>query len=82
MWLRDFLPDLIPNARIATYSYESDWRRPDVKTTLRKCGMQLLNVLHQHRSSEKVGSIVPGILYLSILRINIGGSTTVGVYWT
>ncbi len=23
MWLRDFLPDLIPNARIATYSYES-----------------------------------------------------------
>ena len=62
MWLRDFLPDYIPNARIATYSYESDWRSRDIKTSLRKCGEQLLNVLLQHRSTEKVGRIVPGIL--------------------
>lgn len=63
MWLRDFLPDSIPNARIATYSYESDWRRADIKTSLRKCGEQLLNVLRQHRSTKKVGRVVPGILY-------------------
>ena len=81
MWLRDFLPDLIPNARIMTYSYESDWRRADVKTSLRKCGDQLLNVLHQNRSTEKVGRIVPGVLYSLLLRITIGGSTTAGVYW-
>ncbi|KAF6234181.1 hypothetical protein HO173_007601 [Letharia columbiana] len=55
MWLRDFLPDLIPTARIATYSYESDWRRVDVKTNLRECGEQLLNVLRQNRSTEKEG---------------------------
>ena len=57
MWLRDLLPQFLPNARIATYSYESDWRQ-DVKTNLRKCGQQFLNVLYQHRSSEKVSSSV------------------------
>ncbi|MCJ1467928.1 hypothetical protein MMC07_006553 [Pseudocyphellaria aurata] len=58
MWLRDLLPESIPHARIATYSYESDWRRANVKTSLRKCGEQLLNVLHQNRSSEKVSRAV------------------------
>lgn len=82
MWLRDFLPDLIPNARIMTYSYESDWRRADVKTSLRKCGEQLLNILLQNRSSEKVRRIVPGIHHSSLLRVTIGRSTTAGVHWT
>ena len=54
MWLRDLLPDVVPNARVATYSYESDWRNADIKTSLRKCGEQLLNVLLQNRSAEKV----------------------------
>lgn len=54
MWLCDILPNLIPHARIATYSYESDWRKADIKTSLRKCGEQLLNVLQQHRT-KKVG---------------------------
>ena len=53
MWLRDLLPQFLPSARIATYSYQSDWRQ-DVKTNLRKCGEQLLNVLYQCRLSEKV----------------------------
>ena len=56
MWLRDILPNLIPHARIATYSYESDWRKADIKTSLRKCGEQLLNVLQQHRI-KKVGGV-------------------------
>ena len=54
MWLRDLLPDVVPTARVATYSYESDWRNEDIKTSLRKCGEQLLNVLLQNRSAEKV----------------------------
>ena len=82
MWLRDLLPDLIPNARIMTYSYESDWRRADAETSLRQCGEQLLNVLLQKRSSEKASRIVASILPSSVLRITIGGSTSVGVYWT
>lgn len=56
MWPRDLLPRFLPNARIATYSYKSDWRQ-DVKTNLRKCGEQLLNVLYQSRSNDKVSSI-------------------------
>ena len=54
MWLQDLLPNLVPNARIASYSYESDWRQ-DVKTNLRKCGEQFLNVLHQNRVGDVVG---------------------------
>ncbi|MCJ1349815.1 hypothetical protein MMC31_008056, partial [Peltigera leucophlebia] len=52
MWLRDLLPRFLPNARIATYSYQSDWRY-DVKQNLRKCGEQLLKVLYQYRTSKK-----------------------------
>ena len=54
MWLRDFLPKLIPNARIASYSYKSDWRK-DIKTNLRMCGEQFLNILHQNRVGDLVG---------------------------
>ena len=54
MWLRDLLPNQVPQARIATYSYESDWRSLNVKTSLRQCGEQLLNVLLQNRSTEEV----------------------------
>ncbi|MCJ1466426.1 hypothetical protein MMC07_005045 [Pseudocyphellaria aurata] len=77
MWLRDLLPSLIPRARIATYSYESDWRRADVKTSLRKCGEQLLNVLLQNRSTEKAGETVSQT-YKSSLRELAGVSASFG----
>ena len=82
MWLRDVLPDFIPNARIATYSYESDWRKRDIKTSLRQCGEQLLNVLHQNRLSEKVREILPSLARLVLLNVITGISTTVSVYRT
>lgn len=81
MWLRDLLPSFIPNARIATYSYESDWRKADVKTSLRKCGEQLLNVLHQNRSSGKVSEADLDLHDSSLLRISAGASTAIGVCW-
>ena len=37
MWPRDLLVHLFKNARIATYSYELDWRDRHVKTSLREC---------------------------------------------
>ncbi|KAL9099731.1 MAG: hypothetical protein Q9163_004809 [Psora crenata] len=52
MWLRDLLPPQIANARIGTYSYESSWRRATVQYNIRKFGEQLLNVLHQNRTSD------------------------------
>lgn len=83
MWLRDLLPQFLPNARIATYSYKSDWRR-DVKTNLRICGEQLLNVLYQHRSSEKVRLLIFARYFFIFYAKHhgTGGSTTVDTHWT
>ena len=53
MWLRDLLPAKFPNARIATYSYESGWKRGE-ETNLRRCGDQLLEILLQHRQDPQV----------------------------
>ena len=82
MWLRDLLPRFVPNARIATYSYKSDWRQ-DVKTNLRKCGEQLLNVLYQRRSSEKVNTVLLVVsLFFNAKYHDAGSSTTVDFYRT
>ncbi|RWA06025.1 hypothetical protein EKO27_g9081 [Xylaria grammica] len=61
MWLRDLLPSELKNARIATYSYQSDWRDPGVETTLRQCSEQFLNVIYQNRRCGE-GSQRPLIL--------------------
>ncbi len=83
MWLRDLLPRFFPNARIATYSYESDWRQ-DVKTNLRECGQQLLNNLYQHRSSEKVSFYyLLGICtFIYTEYHDVGSSTAIDTHWT
>lgn len=51
MWLRDLLPGHVKNARIATFSYLSDWYtyRKGVKTSLREIGGKLLNALQLDR---------------------------------
>ncbi|KAF1951354.1 hypothetical protein CC80DRAFT_210229 [Byssothecium circinans] len=49
MWPRDLLVPAFTNARVATYSYGSDWRDRQVNTSLWECGQQLLEVLLQHR---------------------------------
>ena len=56
MWLRDLLPDFVPNARIATFSYLSDWYtyRRGIKTSIRELGEQLLTALHHDRKRMKV----------------------------
>jgi hypothetical protein len=51
MWPRDLLVPLFKNARVATYSYESG---KGIKTTLRQCAEQFLNVLSQHRQKQDV----------------------------
>ncbi|KAK8905606.1 hypothetical protein QC760_005530 [Botrytis cinerea] len=52
MWPRDILVPLFQDARIATYSYKSDWRDGTVKTSLRQCAEQFLNILSQHRQQS------------------------------
>ena len=68
MWFWDFLSTFISHARIATYSYEPNWWKAEMKTSLRKCDKQLFNVLHQNRSNKKVNKIVLSI-HSFLLRI-------------
>lgn len=58
MWLRDLLPSCVSCARIATFSYRSDWftYNKGVKTSLRALGEQLLNALELDRQKMTVGS--------------------------
>jgi hypothetical protein len=54
MWIRDLLVPMFKDARIATYSYKSDWRDRAVKTSLRQCAEQFLNILSQYRQQADV----------------------------
>jgi hypothetical protein len=58
MWVRDLLVPKFKNARIATYSYKSDWKDRVVKTNLRECANLFLNEILHHRQQEAV-SILP-----------------------
>ena len=83
MWLRDLLPQFLPNARIATYSYESDWRQ-DAKTNLRVCGEQLLDVLYQYRTSETVSLLIftEFSIFIDAKYHGAGSTTTIATHWT
>ena len=54
MWIRDLLVPAFKDARIATYAYKSDWRDRHIKTSLRECAEQFLNILKQHRQHANV----------------------------
>jgi hypothetical protein len=54
MWIRDLLMPACKTARVATYSYKSDWRDRTIKTSLRECANLFLNELLQHRQKENV----------------------------
>ena len=65
----------MPNARIVTYSYKSDWRKGDVKVSLYQCRKQLLNVLRQNQLREKVREILLSFacpVYLKYIGRNLG----------
>ncbi len=80
MWLQDLLPNLVPNARIASYSYKSDWQQ-DVKTNLRTCGEQFLNVLHQNRFGDVVSRVALNIILHITDKWYTGKATTAYHYW-
>jgi hypothetical protein len=54
MWLRDLLPKKIIDARIASYSYPSDWKDRKIKTYMRDCADQFLSILQQDRIHKNV----------------------------
>ncbi|KAF1364158.1 TPR-like protein [Lizonia empirigonia] len=81
MWPRDLLAPAFSNARVATYSYGSDWRDRQVNTSLRECGQQMLEVLLQHRQSASeqqrplvlIGHSLGGLVIQQALAIAVYG---------
>lgn len=68
MWLRDLLPNHVQNARIATFSYLSDWYtyKKGVTTSLRELGEQLLNALQHDQQRISVRLIKRILSVISI----------------
>ena len=64
--MRDLLPNCVPNARIATFSYAPDWftYKKGVKTSLRALGEQLLNTLELDRQKMTMSSSESDLLSL------------------
>jgi hypothetical protein len=71
MWLRDLLPSYVESARIATFSYLSDWYtyRRGVQTSIRELGEQLLGVLHQDR--QRIGVSFASCMHAICMRWNM-----------
>ncbi|PVF91383.1 hypothetical protein CPB86DRAFT_770739, partial [Serendipita vermifera] len=61
IWLRDFLPLDIPNARISSWGYNSKYMRDAPVTGLDVCGSDLLVALSHHRKGD-MGKHLPLIL--------------------
>jgi hypothetical protein len=49
MWLRDFLPETVPDARIMSFGYDSRWLLNDGKATIADSARRLLILLNQKR---------------------------------
>lgn len=83
MWLRDLLPEFVPNARIATFSYRSDWYtyKKGVKTSIRELGEQLLAAVHHDRLRIKVRKAEFSML-ISLSAHQLGISATNHIHWT
>jgi len=65
MWLRDLLPQDLPDARIMTFEYDSKWLRDAAKVTLEDCGNRLLEAVIWDRTHWKSQQICP-IMVLSL----------------
>ncbi|RDW83502.1 putative kinesin light chain 1 protein [Coleophoma crateriformis] len=78
MWIRDLLVPLFEDARIATYSYKSDWKDRNVKTNLRECAEQFLNTLHQHRQDKSALVLAVHQQDFTNIRLSVAGIIFLG----
>lgn len=56
MWLRDLLPQVMPNIRIMTYGYNASFLNYTAKQDVRSIAAKLLAELSDLRSGEKVST--------------------------
>lgn len=54
MWPRDFVPKVIPTARVMTFGYDSRWAFSPSKADIEDFALDLLNRLRLERWSVKV----------------------------
>lgn len=54
MWLRDFLPEHVPNARIMIYGYDSMLFKSNSTATIREFSRNFLQALNTARASDEV----------------------------
>ncbi|KAL7809400.1 ankyrin repeat-containing domain protein [Trichoderma aethiopicum] len=60
LWLRDFLPLDLPEARIMTYSHNSNWQSNALVKDLSDYGRQFLYVLEHERMNDKTLVLAKG----------------------
>lgn len=54
MWLRDLLPQALPNVRILTYGYDASFLNFTAEQDIRKISMKLLSELADLRTEKTV----------------------------
>lgn len=58
MWLRDFLPENVPNARILTYGYDSTLLNNNSNASILEFSQNFLEALKAARTGETVISLI------------------------
>jgi hypothetical protein len=62
MWLRDFLPPSVPNARILIYGYDTKLPGSQSEASILELSKKLLESVKTSRSGESVSLVVMRIL--------------------
>lgn len=55
-WLRDFLAEDFPTARVMTFGYNADWIGRSLKVTADERGIDLLNSIKDFKTEQEVWS--------------------------
>lgn len=64
MWLRDYLPDAVPDARILTYGYDTKLQGSKSSASILDLAMSFLEVVKTARGGEKVTLLRFRVLFL------------------
>lgn len=64
MWLRDLLPEALPNIRIATFGYNARFKNFTAQQDLRSISLKLLTELADIRSAAEVGNTNNMVMFM------------------
>ena len=71
MWLRDLLPQVLPNVRILTYGYNASFLNFTAEQDIRKISMKLLSELADLRTEQAVRHPQFLNVYLFCCKLNL-----------